>query len=282
MVTGVLKRPPELTTDELIGPGIVALIVEYDGSSFHGWQNQKGRVRSVDGVLREAVSVVADGPVDTVCAGRTDAGVHATYQVVHFESRVTRALRSWVLGINSNLPRDVRVQWVGQMPSGFSARFSALSRRYRYVMLSSPTPPAILRDHLSWTHRPLDVPAMHQAARHLLGEHDFSAFRAAGCQSTTPWREVKKIHVVQKGPYVVLDIEANAFLHHMVRNIAGSLMRVGQGEEAPEWLGELLAGGDRRVAGITAPAQGLYLVDVKYPGDIQLPEAGPGPSFIAD
>ena len=281
MVIGVLRNPPELTTTELIGPGTVALVVEYDGSAFHGWQNQKGKVRSVDGVLRDAVSAVANAGVDTVCAGRTDAGVHASYQVVHFDSPVCRPLRSWVLGINSNLPRDVRVQWAGRMEPGFSARFSALSRRYRYVMLSSPTPPAILRDHVSWTHHSLDVECMDEAAQLLLGEHDFSAFRAAGCQSNTPWREVQAIQVTREGPYAVLDIEANAFLHHMVRNIAGSLMRVGQGEANPRWIGELLEGGDRRAAGITAPAQGLYLVDVKYPASMGLPEALPGPSFLA-
>lgn len=273
----MLEQRIELSTEVAVGPGPVALVIEYDGAGFHGWQNQKSRLRTIGGTLEAAVAGVANHSVDPVCAGRTDAGVHACYQVVNFEARVTRSLRSWVLGINSALPSDIRVHWAGAVPEGFSARFTARARRYRYVMLSRETPPAILRQRVAWTHYSLDPQAMHSAAQFLTGEQDFSAFRAAGCQANTPWRDVTAISVTRSGPFLVLDITANAFLHHMVRNIAGTLMTVGRGERAPEWVGEVLASRDRRQAGITAPPEGLYLVDIDYPPEFGIPRPLPGP-----
>jgi tRNA pseudouridine38-40 synthase len=273
----VLERRIELSTEVAVGPGPVALVIEYDGTGFHGWQDQKSSIRTVGGTLEAAVASVADHAVDLVCAGRTDAGVHACYQVVHFEARVTRPLRSWVLGINSALPSDIRVHWAGSVPDGFSARFAATARRYRYLMLSRETPPALLRQRVAWTHYALDPEAMDAAAQYLLGEWDFSAFRAAGCQANTPNREITGISVTTSAPFVILDVTANAFLHHMVRNIAGTLMAVGRGAYPAEWVAEVLASRDRRRAGITAPPEGLYLVDIDYPPEIGIPRPLPGP-----
>lgn len=275
----MLEPRIELSTEVAVGPGPVALVIEYDGAGFHGWQDQKSRIRTVGGTLEAAVAGVANHPVNLVCAGRTDAGVHACYQVVNFESRVSRPLRSWVLGINSALPPDIRVHWAGAVPEGFSARFAASARRYRYLMLSRETPPALLRQRVAWTHHPLDPGPMHAAAQYLLGEQDFSAFRAAGCQAQTPWREVTDISVSRSGPFLVLDITANAFLHHMVRNIAGTLMTVGRGDQPPEWVAGVIASRDRRRAGITAAPEGLYLVDVHYPPEYGIPRPAPCPPW---
>ncbi|XOZ34255.1 tRNA pseudouridine(38-40) synthase TruA [Halomonadaceae bacterium KBTZ08] len=277
----MLQQPVELTTAVTAGPGRVALVIEYDGGGFHGWQDQKSSLRTIGGTLATAVSRVANEPVEPVCAGRTDAGVHACYQVVHFDTSVSRAIRSWVLGINSALPSDIRVHWGGGVAPEFSARFSARSRRYRYLMLDSPTPPALLRERVAWTRMPLEGDAMQQAAEHLLGEQDFSAFRAAGCQAHTPWRCIEAISVSREGPFLVLDVTANAFLHHMVRNIAGTLMAVGRGERHPDWVAEVLGHRDRRYAGVTAPPQGLYLVDVMYPDPVPIPRPRIGPWWLS-
>ncbi len=263
-----------------IGDGRVALLFEYDGAAFHGWQYQKSGVPSVQGHLQEAVSRVANHPVDLICAGRTDAGVHATAQVVHFETPSVRTFRSWIMGINTALPGDIAVRWAGKMADDFHARFSAVSRRYRYVIHNHPVRPGLLRKHVSWTFRPLDAERMHEAAQALVGEQDFSSFRAAGCQSRTPHRNLHFIRVSRHGDYVVIDIQANAFLHHMVRNIAGALMAVGNGKQRPEWIREILARKDRRQADITAPAYGLYLVNVGYPADAGIPSEAPGPDFM--
>ncbi len=276
----VLQEPVELTTAVAAGPGRVALIIEYDGSGFHGWQDQKSSLRTIGGTLAAGVARVANEPVEPVCAGRTDAGVHACYQLVHFDTTVSRSRRSWVLGINSALDGDIRVHWAGQVDAAFSARFSAYARRYRYIMLDTPTPPALMRDRVAWTHTPLDDAAMAEAAGHLKGEQDFSAFRAAGCQANSPWRCINAISVHREGPFLVLDVTANAFLHHMVRNIAGTLMAVGHGERRPDWVAEVLATRDRRNAGITAPAQGLYLVDVLYPLETAIPRPALGPWWL--
>ena len=277
----MLQDTVELTTAVSAGPGRIALAVEYDGSGFHGWQDQKSSLRTIGGTLAAAVSRVANEPVEPVCAGRTDSGVHACYQLVHFDTGASRAIRSWVLGINSALPGDIRVHWAGNVTPDFSARFTAHSRRYRYVMLDTPTPPALLRGRVAWTHTPLDSDAMQQAAQHLPGEQDFSAFRAAGCQANSPWRCVESAAVYREGPFLVLDITANAFLHHMVRNIAGTLMAVGHGDRHPDWVAELLSQRDRRLAGITAPAQGLYLVDVSYPETCGVPRPRLGPWWLS-
>lgn len=269
-----------LTTDNAIGDGRVVLAFEYDGRRFHGWQQQKTAVRSVEGELSAAVAKVADHPVELVCAGRTDAGVHASYQIVHFETTAIRTRRSWVMGINTALPGDIAVHWAGQGTGDFHARFSALYRRYRYVLYNHPVRPGIMKGQVSWHFRPLDAARMHEAAQALVGEHDFSAFRAAGCQSRTPVRFLERISVTRKGSFVVIDVQANAFLHHMVRNIAGALIAVGNGQQPVGWIREILATKDRREAGVTAPPDGLYLVDVGYPPEFAIPAAECGPGFI--
>ncbi|MEE3168670.1 MAG: tRNA pseudouridine(38-40) synthase TruA [Pseudomonadota bacterium] len=274
-----LQNPP-LTTDNAIGNGRVIIAFEYDGRGFHGWQLQKSGVRSVESELARAVSKVADHPVELVCAGRTDAGVHASYQIAHFDTPSVRNLRSWVMGINTALPEDIAVHWAGNGVGDFHARFSATYRRYRYIIYNHPVRPGIQRGQVSWTFRPLDADRMHLAAQALVGEHDFSSFRAAGCQSRTPIRFLERISVSRKRDFVVIDVQANAFLHHMVRNIAGALMAVGSGKESVESIREILNQKDRTVAGVTAPPHGLYLVDVGYPGEFGVPEAECGPGFL--
>ncbi|AOY90163.1 tRNA pseudouridine(38-40) synthase TruA [Marinobacter salinus] len=270
----------QLTTDNAIGAGRVVIAFEYDGQDFHGWQFQKSGVRSVQGELARAVGKVANHPVDLVCAGRTDAGVHASYQVVHFETPSVRNLRSWVMGINTALPGDIAVHWAGNGSGDFHARFSAVYRRYRYIIHNSAVRPGIQRGQLSWTFRPLDADRMDRAAQALVGEHDFSSFRAAGCQSRTPVRFLEQISVTRRGEFVVIDVQANAFLHHMVRNIAGALLAVGAGQQPVEWIHEILESRDRTVAGVTAPPHGLYLVDVGYPAEYGIPAAECGPGFL--
>lgn len=270
----------QLTTDNAIGAGRVALAFEYDGRNFHGWQLQKSGVRSVEAELTRAVARVANHPVDLVCAGRTDAGVHASYQIAHFDTPSIRNLRSWVMGINTALPDDISVHWAGNGVGDFHARFSATYRRYRYVIYNHPVRPGIQRGQVSWTFRPLDAERMHAAAQALAGEHDFSSFRAAGCQSRTPVRFLERIAVTRKRDFVVIDVQANAFLHHMVRNIAGALMAVGSGKQRPEWIHEILVARDRTAAGVTAPPHGLYLVDVGYPDEFRVPLAECGPGFL--
>ncbi|HUO83058.1 MAG TPA: tRNA pseudouridine(38-40) synthase TruA [Gammaproteobacteria bacterium] len=254
-----------------------ALGVEYDGSAYAGWQQQPG-ARSVQSVLDRALSAVADGPVHAVCAGRTDRGVHATGQVVHFDSAALRRPRAWVLGANSALPPDANILWAREVPDSFHARFSAIARSYRYVILNRPVRSGLLRDRSYWVHRPLDETRMRAAAAALEGEHDFSAFRAASCQAGHAVREIRRVGVTRQGPLVLVDITANAFLQRMVRNIAGALVRVGTGEEAPQWIAALLEGRDRRLAGPTAPAAGLYLREVRYPAAYGLPAAGTQPA----
>lgn len=273
-------EPQPLTTDVDVGNGRVALAFEYDGRDFHGWQLQKSGVRSVEAELQKAVSKVANHPVELVCAGRTDAGVHSSYQIAHFETASVRPLRSWVMGINTALPYDVSVHWAGNAVGDFHARFSAIYRRYRYVIYNYPVRPGIQRGQVSWIYRPLDAAQMHTAAQALVGEHDFSSFRAAGCQSRTPVRFLEQITVSRKGDFVVIDVQANAFVHHMVRNIAGALIAVGAGEQPPGWIAEVLAAKDRTLAGVTAPPHGLYLVDVGYPDGFGIPGAEVGPGFL--
>lgn len=250
----------------------IALGIEYDGRGFRGWQVQRG-VRTVQEAVETALGRVAAHPVRIGCAGRTDAGVHACGQVVHFDSEAERSLRAWVLGANVSLPPDVSVLWAREVPAEFDARFSATGRTYRYVILERESRPALLAGRVCWTHRRLDTEAMQEAARHLIGRHDFSAFRALACQARSPVRTVRRLEVRRAGGFVVLEVEADAFLMHMVRNIAGVLMAVGGGEAAPDWAREVLEGRDRTRGGITAPASGLYLLQVQYPERFGLPGA---------
>ncbi len=248
----------------------LALGIEYDGSAFAGWQHQS-HARSVQGDLQEALSGVADHPVELTAAGRTDAGVHALEMVAHFDTTAERPLHAWVFGANANAPADISVLWAQPVADDFHARHHAFARRYLYRILDRRVRPALERERVSWTRHDLDAPRMHDAAQALVGDHDFSAFRASECQSPTPMRRLIDIAVERRGPYVDISVRANAFLHHMVRNIAGSLILVGRGERALDWLPAVLHGRDRREAGPTAPPQGLYFVGADYPDGSGLP-----------
>ena len=255
-----------------------ALGVEYDGGSFSGWQRlerpggPKRPEATVQAALEDALSFVAGHRVDTTCAGRTDAGVHAACQVVHFDSDARRDPRGWTLGATSRLPPEVCVRWCVPVAADFHARFSAVARRYRYRILNRPVRPALGRQYLAWERLPLDAAAMHRAAQALLGEHDFSAFRTVHCQAPHARRNLQRITVSRQGEVVEVELQANAFLHHMVRNIVGSLLPVGRGEAGEGWLGELLQGRDRTVAGPTAPSAGLVFLGPCYPAGCRLPE----------
>lgn len=252
-----------------------AMGIEYDGGDFHGWQ-RLGTVpdiadRSIQSALEVALSTVADRPVATTCAGRTDSGVHAECQVVHFDSDVARDPRAWTLGVTSRLPAAVAVRWCQRVDGGFHARFSARARRYRYRILNRTVRPALGRQYLSWVHRPLDADAMHAAAQALVGEHDFTTFRTVHCQAAHARRHVHALAVTRDADVVTVDVTANAFLHHMVRNIVGSLLEVGAGRQHGDWIARLLAARDRAQAGATAPSAGLVFVGPRYPRGDGLP-----------
>ncbi len=249
----------------------IAVGVEYDGSSFSGWQQQT-EVPSVQQALEAALSTVCDHAVEITGAGRTDAGVHAREQVAHFESDAVRTERALLLGANSNLPTGVALRWVRQVPGHFHARYSAVARSYRYCILNRSTRSALACGRATWVYQPLQVEPMVEAALMLVGTHDFSAFRAAECQAKSPVRNLLRLDVRRAGDFVLLEVTANAFLHHMVRNIAGMLIHVGRGEAPPALAAELLAGRDRRVAPATAAAAGLYLWRVHYPEVFGLPD----------
>jgi tRNA pseudouridine38-40 synthase len=252
----------------------IALGVEYDGSAFKGWQAQLDpAVPTVQETLEAALSRIADQSVRVNCAGRTDTGVHAAGQVVHFETTSDRLLKAWVQGANSLLPPQVCVRWAQVVAFDFHARFSAQSRHYRYCISNEVVQPALLGAFVTHYHHPLNAALMHEAGQALLGEHDFSAYRAQACQSRTPMRRVLALQVRRHGALVVVDIEANAFLLHMVRNIVGVLLEIGSGRRPPTWAGELLAGQDRTRAAVTAPPGGLSLVQVRYPAQFGLPQA---------
>lgn len=253
----------------------IAMAVEYDGSGYSGWQLQKETSNTIQAVVESAIAKVADEPIRIHVAGRTDSGVHATAQIIHFDTQAERGERSWVFGTNSNLPRDVVVLWTQPVSDEFHARFSAVRRSYRFVIYSRSVRPTFLADRVTWTHRSMDLAAMIKGSEYLLGEHDFSSFRAVGCQANSPIRTITRLDVSQSGPYTYIDIEANAFLYHMVRNIAGVLMKIGVGEAEPEWCNEVLKLQDRTKGGVTAPAAGLYLVGVKYPQEFGLTQGYP-------
>jgi tRNA pseudouridine38-40 synthase len=242
----------------------VAAIVEYDGTDYAGWQSQI-HAASIQDAVQAALSFVAAHPVVAICAGRTDAGVHSLGQVIHFDTDAQRTARAWVLGANTKLASNIALQWAGEVTPGFHARHKAVRRTYRYAILNRSERSALQRTRAAWIHRPLDAAAMHTAAQALVGEHDFSAFRSIECQSKTTVRKVDSIQVIREGDYLWLEIVANAFLHHMVRNIVGTLIEL-QREAAPaQAMAAVLAGADRRYAGATAPAAGLYFWRVEYP-----------------
>jgi tRNA pseudouridine38-40 synthase len=248
----------------------IALGVEYDGSRFCGWQTQPQGC-AVQDALERALAEIAGAPVDTICAGRTDAGVHALAQVVHFDTGVERPESAWVRGVNALLPAACAVAWSRRVTDDFHARYSAVSRSYRYLLLNRAVRPAADHGRVGWFHLPLDVDRMRDAAQLLVGEHDFSAFRSSECQARSPVRTITRIDIERRGDYVVLDFCANAFLHHMVRNLVGSLVYVGKGRHRPEWIGEVLQAGDRRLAAPTFDASGLYLARVEYDARWELP-----------
>lgn len=250
----------------------IALGLEYDGKAFSGWQSQPD-CPTVQNVLEAALSQIACGTVRTHCAGRTDAGVHALAQVVHFDVEVQRPLSAWVRGVNALLPSAVAIRWACEVPAEFHARFSAQSRRYRYILLNRPERPGLLAGKVGWCHQPLDEEAMRKAADCLLGEHDFSSFRDAQCQAKSPVKTLYQLHLTREDDCLLFDFHANAFLHHMVRNIVGALVYVGMGRQAPEWLPELLAACDRRRAAPTFAPDGLYLSGVAYDAHWGLPAA---------
>lgn len=247
-----------------------AVGVEYDGGAYSGWQTLEG-IPSVQAEVERALSLVAADPVKVVCAGRTDAGVHALAQVIHFDTAAVRPERGWVLGANTHLPADISLLWAREVPADFHARFSATARRYRYLLFDRRTRSGLWATRSTWSAHALDAAAMHEAAQCLVGRHDFTSFRAAECQANSPIRLVESVSVERQGALVVLEVQANAFLHHMVRNIVGTLLPVGRGERPREWVAEVLAARDRRVAGITAPPQGLYFAGVRYPSALGVP-----------
>jgi len=260
----------------------IALGVEYKGARYRGYHRQVDGVPSIQETLERALSRVAGGqPVSLTCAGRTDALVHASGQVVHFDTTVQRSPHAWVMGANANLPADISVTWAQQMPMGFDARFSAVSRRYRYVIYNDPIRPAHLAQEVTWNHRSLDIVAMRKAAAMLVGTHDFSAFRASQCQAKSPVKTVHHLELLEFGRLIVIDIRANAFLHHMVRNIAGVLMTIGAGEQPVDWARQVLESRRREQGGVTAHPYGLYLVHVEYPAQFDVPERYLGPHFLS-
>ena len=238
-------------------------VVEYDGSRYSGWQRQS-HVLTVQQVVETAISAVANHEVGIACAGRTDTGVHGLGQVIHFETNAQRSLRSWLLGINANLPADIVLKKIQPVPDGFHARFSALSRAYRYVIYNQPVRSALLSNRACWERLILNAELMQQAAEYLIGEHDFTSYRALACQAKSPVRTIKTLSVKREGELIIIDVAANGFLHHMVRNLSGVLMSIGKQEHEPVWAQQVLQKKDRACGGVTAPAQGLYFMSVQY------------------
>ena len=253
----------------------IALGIEYDGTAYLGWQRQS-QGPSLQSAFERALSRVADEPIELVCAGRTDTGVHARCQVAHFDTQAVRDARAWVLGCNSLLPADACVRWAVAVADDFHARYGAYARRYRYTIVNRAVRPALESRFATWERQPLDAGSMHLAAQALVGEHDFSAFRTVACQARSPRRRIDEIAVTRAGEHVVLEVRANAFLHHMVRNIVGTLLPIGRGEQPVTWTAALLAGRDRTLAGPTAPPTGLVFIGPLFPRACGLPDEASG------
>lgn len=256
-----------------------ALGVEYDGSFYHGWQRQK-TVVSIQEEIENALSIIADHKINITCAGRTDAGVHSIGQVIHFDTIAIRKDSSWTIGVNSYLSKDISIKWIRTVPKYFNARYSAITRSYRYIIYNHSFRSAIFHNRSNHIYRKLNVYDMHHASQFLLGEHDFSSFRALSCQSNSPWRKIIKLNVYRQNDWVIIDITANSFLHHMVRNIVGSLIEIGVSKRKKYWMKELLKKKNRSYAGATAPPRGLYLLFVEYPSCFNIPQLSYSPVFL--
>ncbi len=273
------KRNAEILQDGVFPEAMhrVALGIEYNGAQFHGFQKQTSGVVTVQECLERALSTVADEDITLVCAGRTDAGVHGTNQVLHFDTLAIRPDKAWVKGVNAKLPDTISVRWAKSISPRFHARFSAHNRTYRYVICNSSTRPSLGFDQMTWERREMNVALMRVAAAELIGEHDFTSFRATQCQAKNPVRTIHHIQIVRRGDLIILEIRANAFLHHMVRNIVGVLTTVAVGKKPIQWVSEVLQAKDRRQGGKTAAPNGLHLVAVDYPAEFELPKVLPGP-----
>ncbi|OZI70758.1 tRNA pseudouridine(38-40) synthase TruA [Bordetella genomosp. 12] len=260
----------------------IALGLSYDGSSWQGWQTQP-HGQTVQDTLEAALGQFSGtgSSLPTVCAGRTDTGVHAAMQVIHLDTHLDRRVESWVRGVNAFLPASISVHWAQEVSDEFHARFSARSRRYVYLLWRGRVRPALWARRAGWCFQPLDVPAMRQAAQALLGEHDYSSFRSAQCQARHPVRTMSRLDIAERGDFLVITLQANAFLHHMVRNIMGALVQIGQGREPVAWMARLLAARDRRLGAPTFAPDGLYLSAIEYPQDFSLPELDGGSTFLA-
>ena len=256
-----------------------ALGIEYDGSKYCGWQRQNN-VIGVQQKIEEALSKIANEPIEVICAGRTDTGVNATNQIIHFDTDKVRKDVAWTLGVNTNLPKDIAVSWVKEVNDEFHARFSATARRYRYLIYNKPVKQGLMHDQFTWIRNPLDEQLMDDAAKSLLGENDFTSFRAKDCQSHTPFRNIHQISVKRFGDIVMIEVQANAFLYHMIRNIAGVLIPIGMGKKPVSWTADLLKIKDRSKAGVTAHSDGLYFVGVDYPEKFGIPSEPWGPVFV--
>lgn len=279
------RRNAEIMPGGTIPPGIsrYALAVEYCGERYHGWQRLVGKeLPSVQAALEKALSCVADEPVKVVCAGRTDAGVHATNQIVHFDTAAVRQPKAWMMGGNAHLPSDIRIKWAHPVEPQFHARFSARARTYRYLIANTAAPPAIAGKQCLWVRNPLDVAAMQAAANYCLGEHNFNSVRSSICQAKNPVRTLYSFTVTPFNDWLVIEICGNAFLHHMVRNLMGLLLPVGLHEQKPEWVRDVLALCDRKQAGKTEAAGALYLVKVDYDRDYGFPQMAKGPFMLPD
>ncbi len=279
------QRNAEIMPGGTLPPGIFrwALAVEYRGDKYHGWQRLRGRDEpTVQAEVERALSHVADESITVVCAGRTDAGVHATGQIIHFDTMAIRPQKAWVLGANSQLPRNIRIKWALAVDPQFHARFSARARTYRYLIANTVTQPAVAADQCLWVRQPLDTAAMQRAADYCLGEHDFSSVRGSSCQAKSPVRTVHSFTVTAVHGWVVVEICGNAFLHHMVRNLMGLLLPVGRGLQAPEWVRDVLGLRDRKQGGKTEAPGALYLVKVDYEESYLLPKMPKGPFMLPD